>query len=124
MGVAGCGARVVDAVEVGVNLNGVEFEHAARHPFGVGDAAHIVDGVGAVGEIEQLSVARKGERARFVNHRVDVFGRHLCGSDHRLAGVVVGFDMLAGNDEKGVDNRNGVVKRVLLSLDFPQHAAD
>jgi len=95
-------ARVVNAVAVGVDLEGVELEDASGHSARRGDSAERVDFVVLVDDVEELAVLGELHRARAAVHGVDLvradLGAFDC--DHALEGVRL--DVLARDYEEGV----------------------
>ena len=109
-------AAVVDAVAVRVDLEGVELEHPAGHAARGGDSAEGVDLVVLVDYVEELAVLRELHRARAAEHGVQLLVADLRALDGGNALEGVGLDVLPGDDEEGVAERDGAARLGLLLL--------
>ena len=118
------GARVLDAVAVGVDLQRVEAQDAPGHAAWRGDAAEAVEHVVLVDDVEELAVARQGHRVRVALDGVDRVRADLRALDLRRGGEGVGPDGLAGDDEEGVAEGDAVARGLQPAFRLLEDRAD
>ena len=118
------GAGVLDAVAVRVDVEDVELEDASGHALRGGDAAEVVEDVVLVDDVQELAVLRERQCARAPERLVDLLVPDAGVLDLREAEEGVGLDVLPGDDEEGVADRDLRAGLVLLALDLLEDGAD